>query len=82
MESTKTADRARLDALVGLVAKLDEYITMICEELSETASFAYTHGWQSHRVDTGAKMRRQIATLRRKANMLRDKTDSEKGAGE
>jgi len=68
MASTKTAERARLDALVGLVAKLDEYIAVMGEELNDTATLAVIHGWRSTRVAKGRKLRREIATLRRKAN--------------
>ena len=68
MASTKTANRARLDALVGLVAKLDEYIAVLGDELNDTATIAVFHGWTSTRFDQGKKMRREIAALRRKAN--------------
>jgi len=68
MASTKTAERARLDALVGLVAKLDEYIAVMGDELNDTATLAVIHGWRSTRVAEGRKLRREIATLRRKAN--------------
>ena len=68
MASTKTAKRARLDALVGLVAKLDEYIAVMGEELAEVSPLAVVHGWRSTRVNQGRKMRREIAALRRKAN--------------
>jgi len=68
MASTKTANRARLDALVGLVAKLDEYIAVMGDELNETATLAVIRGWRSTRVARGRKLRREIAALRRKAN--------------
>ncbi len=68
MASTKTANRARLDALVGLVARLDEYIAVMGEELNDTATLAVIHGWRSTRVAQGRKLRREIAALRRKAN--------------
>ena len=68
MASTKTAERARLDALVGLVSKLDEYIKCMGEELNDTATLAGIHGWRSTRVAEGRKLRREIAALRRKAN--------------
>lgn len=68
MTSTKTADRARLDALVGLVAKLDKYIAIMEEELSEVSPLAVRHGWRSTRVAQGRKLRHEIAALRRKAN--------------
>lgn len=68
MASTKTANRARLDALVGLVAKLDEYIKIMGEELGEMATLAVVHGWRSTRIAHGHKLRREIAALRRKAN--------------
>jgi len=69
MASTKTANRARLDALVGLVAKLDEYIKIMGEELGEVSTLAAIHGWRSTRITKGKKMRREIAALRRKANV-------------
>ena len=68
MASTKTANRARLDALVGLVAKLDEYIAVLGDELNDTATIAVFHGWKSKRYDEGVKMRKEIDALRRKAN--------------
>ena len=77
MASTKTANRARLDALVGLVAKLDEYITIMGEELGEVSTLAVIHGWRSTRCAEGERMRREIAALRRKANA---KVDAPSGA--
>ena len=68
MASTKTANRARLDALVGLVDKLDEYIKCMGEELNDCALIAHVHGWKSKRYGEGVKMRKEIDALRRKAN--------------
>ena len=72
MASTKTANRARLDALVGLVAKLDEYIKCMGEELNDCALIAHLHGWKSKRYDEGVKLRKEIDALRRKANAPAD----------
>jgi len=78
MASTKTAERARLDALVGLVAKLDEYITVMGKELNDTAILAANHGWRSTRYALGEQLRREIDALRRKANsVLCANTDKE-----
>jgi len=47
-----------------LVEKLDEYIKLLADELSETVSFAAGHNWKSQRYDEGVKLREEIKNLR------------------
>jgi hypothetical protein len=52
------------EQLEALVAKLDAYIVMLGEELSEISSWAHIHGWSSSRVTQGKQMRQEIEKLR------------------
>ena len=61
-------DGGRADVLAGLVAKLDEYIALLGEEMSEMNSIADIHGWRSRRVKQGRGLRDEIAVLRRQAD--------------
>lgn len=58
----------KLNSLVGVVSKLDEYIQLLGEELNECASIAHVHGWKSTREEKGKQIRLQIEALRGKHN--------------
>lgn len=60
------SERERAKNLAKLVQKLDEYVSMLGEELSETITCAYSHGWESSRVAIGEQMRKEIAEIRRR----------------
>ena len=51
-------------AVKDLVGALDEYVTCMGAELSETAVLADLHGWRSSRVKKGKLMRERIAEAR------------------
>jgi hypothetical protein len=59
---------SRSKHLLALVDALDNYIRLLCNELTDCVTIAHVHGWRSTRCAQGEKMRREIATLRRKAN--------------
>lgn len=58
----------RLNSLVSLVAKQDEYIEAIIAEASGLAVIASKHGWKSARYEQGVKLRAEIEQLRQEAN--------------
>ena len=49
-----------------LIEKLEEYINLLGKEINDTASIAIAHGWQSHRVEEGEKLREEIQILKGK----------------
>ena len=65
----RTADQVRVAALAALVAKLDEYIACMGQELEECAVIAHFHGWRSSRVKEGERLRRKLDALRRNAGI-------------
>src|SRR5512146_476975 len=45
------------------IAARDDYIKLLCDEITEFAGFAWTHGIQSSRVEAGKAARDRIAEL-------------------
>lgn len=47
-----------------LLIAYNEYIDLLSEELNDTAQMAAVHGWKSHRVERGEKIREKINELK------------------
>lgn len=61
--------REELKSKNELITAQKEYIVLLGEEIDETASFAYTHGWKSTRHEAGKKLRARITeALKEKPN--------------
>jgi len=65
----RTADQVRVASLAALVAKLDEYIACMGQELGECVLIAHLHGWRSSRVEKGERLRHELDALRRNAGI-------------
>lgn len=49
-----------------LIKTYDEYVCYLGEEISDLASIASTHGWQSRRIKIGSEFRLKISNMKRK----------------
>ena len=46
-----------------IIEALNDYISLLGEELDETAQIAAVHGWQSKRIEQGEKLRAKLKNL-------------------
>lgn len=51
--------------LMKIIEKYEEYIELLGEEIKELAGFAFTHGWESSRVEKGQNLRQEINELKK-----------------
>jgi len=58
----------KLNSLVGIVSKLDEYIQLLEDELDDCVPTAHANGWRSTRAERGTEMRVEIMAMRDKPN--------------
>jgi hypothetical protein len=49
----------------NLINAYEEYLINLHAELSETATLATLHGWNSNRIEIGKKFREKIARLKK-----------------
>ena len=56
-----------------LVKALDNYISVLGNELADVVSIASVHGWRSTRYDEGVKARKRIAGLRDQLKKARER---------
>lgn len=48
-----------------LVSKMDEYISLLAEEIDSMAIIAHIHGWESTRHEKGKSIRSEIEELKK-----------------
>jgi len=65
-------EKERIKLYKQLVQKLEEYIKLLGEEVSEVAVLAHIHGWSSSRVEEGIKRRKEIEELKEKINSKKE----------
>ena len=56
-------DEMETDKFINYITELISYIAIIGEELDNTATLAYLHGWRSSRVEEGEKARERLDKL-------------------
>lgn len=65
MSKKKDAESVEVNAMVRqLIDEYDNYIKLLNEELEETLTYAWTHGWKSSRHNVGAVARNKIDGLK------------------
>jgi len=57
----------------NLIEAQEKYIKLLQEELDETATIAWVHGWRSHRFESGMLLRRRISSINKHLNKLERK---------
>ena len=48
----------------AFIKKIEEYVSLIGDELNDTAIIASNHGWVSHRVKQGEDLRRTLTEMK------------------
>lgn len=63
-QDAAASDTKRIVKYTELIEAQEEYIDLLLNELEETASIAHNHGWRSHLVDEGERVREKINKLK------------------